>query len=217
MWWPVFCSHRVLNNGAKRQVTDVRLRRARRLVIWCKWLNKVTVRCGLVVVRCAIQMHSAVSQPHPTHPRPCCTLRVFVSYLYRLARQSLVPLHVPSSLRLLHIVWDVNKYDLKKRLVLICLSVLRTDQCHHIKVIQYRRVYIMALNFDCQLGKSGTIWNEWEFGWTKCCMFEYDLALVNEFKIVTILFYCDDLNAILYVVWVLPAKKMLFVNMQYKN
>lgn len=32
------------------------------------------------------------------------------------------------------------------------------------------------------------------------CMFEYDLALVNEYKIVTILFYCDDLNAILYVV-----------------
>lgn len=170
LWWPVFCSHRVLNHGA-----EVRVRRARRLVIWCKWLNKVTVRCGLVVVRCAIQMHSAVSQPHPTHPRPCCTLRVFVPYLYRLAGQPLVP----SSLRLLHIIWDVNKYHCKQRVVLICLSVLRTDQCHHIKVIQYRRVYIMAHNFDCQLGKSGIVWNECEFGWTRCCMFEYDLALVN--------------------------------------
>lgn len=44
-------------------------------------------------------------------------------------------------------------------------------------------------------------------------MFEYDLALVNEYKIVTILFYYDDLNAILYVVWVLSVKKMLYVNM----
>lgn len=172
-------SHRVLNDGAEEQVADVRVRRARRLVIWCKWLNKMTVRCGLVVVRCAIQMHSAVSQPHPTHPRPCCTLRVFVPYLSRLARQPLVPLHVPSSLRLLQIVWDLNKYDCKQRLVLICLSVLRTDQCHHIKVIQYRQVYIMAHNFDCQLGNSGMIWNERESGWTKCSTFEYDLALVN--------------------------------------
>lgn len=150
LWWPVFSLNVNFSSSFKSwswgQVADVRLKRARRLVIWCKWLNKVTVRCGLVVVRCAIEMHSAVSQPHPTHPRPYCTLRVFVLCLYRLARQPLVQLHVPSSLRLLHIVWYVNKYLFKQRLVLICLSVLRTDQCHHIKVIQYRRVYIMAHN-----------------------------------------------------------------------